>query len=174
MMEHFGPRFTSYWLCAGTVDSTGAAVYRARAALTAQESGDSLACLAWVWRVRYWVACNGTSVRRIFEGGHWVQGSVQGRYRLIVADDEASGSSRAFVQWLEAKGRDAADSLAAAVELPEEVTRSEVPHFPFAERGGHWYLRVPTPKRTFWRGPYTQWLTFELGVPGDARKVPEP
>jgi len=174
MMEHFGPRFTSYWLCAGTVDSTGAAVYRARAALTAQESGDSLACLAWVWRERYWVACNGTSVRRIFEGGHWVQGSVQGRYRLIVADDEASGSSRAFVQWLEAKGRDAADSLAAAVELPEEVTRSEVPHFPFAERGGHWYLRVPTPKRTFWRGPYTQWLSFELGVPGDARKVPEP
>src|SRR5437773_579778 len=123
------------------------AVRRVGAALTAKESGGSLACLAWVWRVRYWLGCNDTSVRRIFEGGHWVQGSVQGRYRLIVADDEASGSSRAFVQWLEAKGRDAADSLAAAVELPEEVTRSEVPHFPFAERGGHWYLRVPTPKR---------------------------
>ena len=65
-------------------------------------------------------------------------------------------------------------NLIAAVELPEEVTEYEVRHFSFAERGGHWYLRVPTPKRTLWRGPYTQWLTFELGVPGDARKVLEP
>src|SRR5207237_9338027 len=47
MMEHFGPRFTSYWLCAGTVDSTGVAVWWARASLAAAVSGDSLACIAW-------------------------------------------------------------------------------------------------------------------------------
>jgi hypothetical protein len=174
LMENFG--LTDYWLCTGTVDSAGTALYLARTIIHGHAhghaAGDSLVCLGWVWEERRRVTCNGTFPQRMFEGGHWARGAAHGWYRLIVADDEVWGYlSRAFVQWLEAKGPEAADSLVAMVELPDEVT-SELRGVPFREQDSHWYLSIPSTKRTFWG--HTRWLTFELGPPGEAHRVPEP
>ena len=175
LMENFGQNRSYYWLCAGTLDSGGAAAYQTRTYINGHAAGDSLACVAWVWKERHRVTCNGTSRQRMFEGGHWAQGAVEGRYRVIVAEDEVwDYPSRAFVQWLAVSDRDAIDSLVATLELPERVDVYELHRLRFAERAGHWYLRVPSTKWTFWKGAHTRWLTFALGPPGDARQVLTP
>jgi hypothetical protein len=170
-MENFG--LTSYWLCAGRIDSSGTPVYVDRTYIHGHQSGDSLACLTWEWNERERLACNLPFTKRIFEGGLWVQGSVRGRYRLIVADDHVwAWRCRAFLQWLEAPMQSGPERVAATAQLGDGMICSEVPEAPLDRRTDRWYVHLPSIKRTTWG--HVRWQSYELGAPGDAHNVSGP
>ena len=173
LMEDFGYR--SYWLCSTAADSTGKVLYRART-YRLDRNGASLRCLTWVWQDRPRITCNSSNAPndRIIEGGHWVLGATEGTYRVILGGEGAWGyPTHAFIQWLARptprtpeRVKAALDSLAAMVELPEEVNIGETPTVSLRQDFGQWLLIVRSTKRTFWGRARS--LIYRLGPPGEA------
>ena len=171
LMENFGR--TVYWLCLDASALRGPASLNhsspPRSAIIGYMSGDSLACLLWDWRGASELSCNGTLERQILTDGAWTEGELTGTYRLLLPPGEEWGA-RAVVQWITSASEAPARWIVhAQAELPtEKDIRPESATLSWGTTA--WKVRLLSTEKSKWNNDI--WVTFELGPPGEFRRVP--
>lgn len=165
LMENFG--ITSYYLCAGRIDSHGMPGYESRIEVSGRVTGDDLDCVTWEFAQRLNVTClNKSSRARWLEGGRWKTGSGGGTYRVLFVESPSGNRIHPFVQWL------VGDSIAAVAEIDREAKPWERKRLGLFETYGRWHLTFAAPHSTFWNRLGNTWVTYELGAPGEVREMP--
>lgn len=168
LMENFG--YTSYYLCAGRIDSLGTRGYESRIEVHGRMAGDSLDCVTWEFAQRLHATCyNDLNPEGWLEGGRWETGSGGGTYRVlfvVVLQRPSRVITHPFVQWL------VGDSIAAVAEIDRDSKPWERERLGLVAKDGRWYLTFAAPHSTFWNRLGNRWVTYELGAPGEIREMP--
>jgi hypothetical protein len=173
-IERFG---NAYWLCAGDADTPLQMAYAGSVSFVVPSTvPDSITCLEWGWEGRRRVTCSGPNEARALQtGGSW-NGGAEGFYRLIVI--EAAWDARepgVFLQWVQRSDPSAGETVRETVALPLVAGLLEIEEVWFwLPRGRPPCVSVDSrgkPPRFLSWGPGRERVAFELGPPGQMRRV---
>jgi len=183
--------WNSYWVCAGTADSTLHPLYAGRGPLNRQAPLDSLSCLEWEWQGRTRSSCSGARVGRVgmrdvrepdhtvVDGGHWTDGNASGFFRVIrtLESTRVRGYRRpvewphAYVQWIDSSGVGSPNTVRQTVELELEPNVNSLSSIELRQQSGLWQAWLQGTRKQFWNAYARAELTFELGPPGKVARV---
>ena len=174
-IERFG---RPYWLCAGPADTALQMAYGGGLSFVEPATGpDSVTCLDWSWEGRTRVTCSGPGEERAIQtGGSWSDDRGRGFYRLIVIDETWDvREAGVFLQWVQQSETGSRETVRETVAFPLPARLIEI------EDAWFWlpYWRHPCvsvdtrnrPRRLWSLGPPRERIAFELGPPGDMRRV---
>lgn len=172
-IERFG---NAYWLCAGATDTSLQRAYGGVVLFAVATPTDSITCLEWSWQGRTRVTCSGPHETRALQtGGSWTEAGASGFYRLIVV--EATWDARepgVFLQWVQRSDTSSLETVRETVALPLVAGLIEIEEVWFwLPRGRPVCVTVDsrgTPTR-WWKDQARERVAFELGPPGQMRRV---
>ena len=184
----------AYSLCIGTGDTILPA-YTGLGSLQGDAPLDSITCAQWSWHNRPRVACSGNVQRPLVTGGRWTEGGATGRYRIILTSEDSMPPARrrgllsrvwngvprprryffVVVQWLEEPDRDGAAVVRTTAELPLGKDVEWAGELALGAMFDRWCASVRTTRLThtlYWENHRLDDVTFTLGAPGQAHRVP--
>lgn len=187
-LDRVSPR---YRICASVLDTMRPA-YTGYGSLGEAAEPDSVACVAWRWEESSRVSCAGTAEQGVVTGGSWADSAdgVVGFYRLFLTEEptivrryeknKPQDRPHAYVQWVEPQapgpeGGSPPYRIHRTVSL--QFDRNDVwaiQRIRLWRREGRWMASLEGFQHSFLNDLARAELVFELGAPGEVRKVAGP
>lgn len=154
------------------------AIYKGQVGLGVESPSQTVACYEWVWQGQERVTCSTRDESKVVEGGRWSLDGRRGRYRIVLTEepgpDRGLPRPHAYVLWIEETEAGASLGARETVRLPIDDNVTGLSRADLLERGGRFYASFPGYRKSrFDHYSEAEWR-FELGPPGQVRKVAGP